>query len=553
MAFDCDFAIVGSGFGGSVSALRLTEKGYRVRVLECGKRWRREDFPKTNWSVRKFLWAPKLGCHGIQQMTLLKDTLILTGVGVGGGSLTYACTSLIPPDHAFESEGWPAGIRWREELGPFYETAQRMLGVAKNPRLWPADHQLKEIAEELGRGDTFHQTRVTVLFAKEGQAEGQAVGDPYFGGEGPERSTCIHCGGCMVGCRHGAKNTLDQNYLYLAEKRGCVIEPETKVTAIEPIDGGGYRLHLERSTSWFDKRRRTLTARGVVMAAGVLGTVRLLLEAKAKGTLPNLSDRLGDFVRTNSEVILGVTAKKGDVDYSRGIAISSGIYPDARTHIEPVRYPRGSDVMGLMGTAMVDDRPGLPRWLRWVGAVLRHPLQSLRGMIPLGFASHSTILLVMQTVDNHMRLIWSGRKMKSFRPPDQPKPPAYIPLANEVGRRLAKKMNGVARNAINEAVLNIPTTAHILGGCPMANDVSRGVVDARGEVFGHPNLFVVDGSIVPSNLGVNPSLTITALAERAMAAMPRRAENPRFQDGVPAVEVSPVVLSAAASPVAAVR
>lgn len=543
MAFDCDFAIVGSGFGGSVSALRLTEKGYRVRVLECGKRWRREDFPKTNWSVRKFLWAPAFGCHGIQRMTLLKDTLILTGAGVGGGSLTYACTSLIPPAQAFEGAGWPAGVRWREELLPFYETAQRMLGVAKNPRLWPADHQLKEIAEELGRGDTFHQTNVTVLFAKEGQAEGQAVGDPYFGGEGPERSTCIHCGGCMVGCRYGAKNTLDQNYLYLAEKRGCVIEPETMVTGIEPLPGGGYRLHLERSTSWFHKSRRTITARGVVVAAGVLGTVRLLLEAKAKGALPGLSDRLGDYVRTNSEVILGVTANKGDVDYSRGLAITSGIFPDERTHIEPVRYPRGSDLMGLMGTMMVDDKPGLPRWLRWVGAMLAHPWKALRGLLPFGFAARSTILLVMQTVDNHMRLVWNGRGMKSFRPPDQPKPPAYIPIANEVGRRLAEKMGGVARNAINEAVLNVPTTAHILGGCAMANDASQGVVDGRCEVFGHPGLFVVDGSVVPGNLGVNPSLTITALAERAMAAMPTRAENPSFQDGEARPEVPAVVLA----------
>jgi cholesterol oxidase len=533
MAFDCDFAIVGSGFGGSVSALRLTEKGYRVRVLECGKRWRPEDFPKSNWSVRKFLWAPKLGCHGIQRMTLLKDTLILSGAGVGGGSLVYACTSLVPPAHAFEGAGWPAGVAWREALAPYYQTAQRMLGVAQNPRLWAADHQLKEIAQELGRGDTFHQTNVTVLFAKEGEEEGQAVGDPYFGGEGPERSTCIHCGGCMVGCRYGAKNTLDQNYLYLAEKRGCRIDAETLVTAVEPLDGGGYRLHLERSTAWLRKDRRTITARSVVVAAGVLGTVRLLLEAKAKGALPHLSERLGDYVRTNSEVILGVTANKGDVDYSRGIAITSGIYPDERTHIEPVRYPRGSDLMGLLGTAMVDDKPGLPRWLRWVGAVLAHPWQALRGLFPFGFATHSTILLVMQTVDNHMRLVWSGRRMKSFRPPDQPKPPAYIPLANEVGRRLAAKMDGVARNAINEAVLNVPTTAHILGGCAMANDATAGVVDAHCEAFGHPGLYVVDGSVVPANLGVNPSLTITALAEHAMAAIPRHEENPRFQEAAP--------------------
>lgn len=547
MSFDCDFAIVGSGFGGSVSALRLSEKGYRVRVLECGKRWRRQDFPKTNWNVRKFLWAPKLGCHGIQRMTLLKDTLILSGAGVGGGSLVYACTSLVPPAHAFEGGGWPSGVNWKAELDPFYETAKRMLGVTQNPRLWPADHQLREIAHELGREETFHQTNVAVLFAKEGQSEGQAVGDPFFNGEGPERSTCVHCGGCMVGCRYGAKNTLDQNYLYLAERRGCVIEAETLVTGISPLEEGGYRLTLERSTSWFRKQRRTITARGVVVSAGVLGTLRLLLAAKAKGALPQLSDQLGNFVRTNSEVILGVSTTHDRVDYSRGIAITSGIYPDARTHIEPVRYPAGSDLMGMLATVMVDDKPGLPRWLRWVGAVLTHPWQSLRGLVPFGFATRSTILLVMQTVDNHMRLIWNGRRLGSHRPPGQPKPPAYIPIANEVGRMLAKKMDGIARNSINEAVLNVPTTAHILGGCAMAEDASKGVIDARCEVFGHPNLYVVDGSIVPSNLGVNPSLTITALAERAMAAIPVRAKNPRFAEGGEA-PAEPPVRAAVAQP-----
>ncbi len=538
MDYDVDFAIVGSGFGGSVSALRLSEKGYRVAVLECGKRWNPEDFPKTNWSVSKYLWLPELFCYGIQRLTLLKDTLILSGAGVGGGSLVYANTLLVPGADAFANPGWPTGPKWAEELAPFYETAKRRRGVTRNPKRWPADHQLKQIADEMGRGDTFHATDVGVLFAKEGQKEGQSVGDPFFNGEGPDRTTCTHCGGCMVGCRFGAKNTLDRNYLYLAEKKGCVIHPETMVSGIEVLPEGGYRLSLERSTSMVDKQRRTMTARGVVLSAGVLGTVKLLLKAKAEGNLPKLSARLGDYVRTNSEVILGVTAHKADVDYSRGIAITSGIYVDANTHIEPVRYPAGSDVMGALGTVMVDDAPGMPRWLRWVGKRVSHPIDLLRTIIPVGFATHSTILLVMQTVDNYMQLVWKGGSMTTHRPPDQPKPPAYIPIANEVGKRLAVLMGGTARNSLNEAVLNIPTTAHILGGCAMAHDAEGGVIDTRNRVFGYDNLLVIDGSMVPSNLGVNPSLTITALAERAMSQMPLRAQNPDFGGSAPVAKAS---------------
>lgn len=528
MDFDVDFAIVGSGFGGSVSALRLTEKGYKVTVLECGKRWSKEDFPRTNWNVRKFLWAPRLLCHGIQRLTLLRDTLILSGAGVGGGSLVYAGTLLVPPPEAFSGPGWPAGTDWRGELMPFYETAKRMLGVTANPKLWPADRQLRQIADEMGRGDTFHVTNVAVLFAKEGEQEGQRVPDPFFGGEGPERATCVHCGGCMVGCRFGAKNTLDLNYLYLAEKKGCTIQPETMVTAIDALPGGGYELTLERSTALLDKRRRRLRARGVVLSAGVLGTVKLLLRARAEGRLPHLSAQLGNYVRTNSEVILGVTARDDRIDYSRGIAITSGIYPDARTHIEPVRYPAGSDVMGALGTVLTDDRPGLPRWLRWLGRRLLHPMDLIFGLLPFKFARRSTILLVMQTVDNYMQLVWKRGGMTTHRPPGQPKPPAYIPIANEVGRRLGVLMNGTPRNAINEAVLNVPTTAHILGGCAIADSPERGVIDQHHQVFGHENLYVVDGSMVPSNLGVNPSLTITAMAERAMSKVPRRSDNPAF-------------------------
>lgn len=541
-AYDCDFAIVGSGFGGSVSALRLAEKGYRVLVLECGRRWRPEDFPKTNWNVRKYLWAPRLLCYGIQRISLLRDILILSGAGVGGGSLVYANTLLVPPDEAFRGPGWPESVDWKTELAPHYETAKRMLGVTVNPRLWPADEQLREIAAELGRGDTFHPTEVGVLFARDGETEGQTVGDPYFGGEGPERHTCTHCGGCMVGCRFGAKNTLDRNYLWLAEKRGARIEAETMVTAIEEVPaalGGGYRLALERSTAIFRKRRRTIRARGVVLAAGVLGTMRLLLRCRAEGKLPRLSPALGTFVRTNSESLVGVTAKRGDVDYSRGIAITSGIYPDPHTHIEPVRYPAGADAMFTLGTVLTDGGSGVPRWLRWLWRRITSPVDWVRGLIPLGFARRSTILLVMQTIDNHMRLVWKRRRMRSERPPGQKRVPSYIPIANEVARRLAKKINGTARSTINEAVLDIPTTAHILGGCCAADDAARGVIDTQHRVFGYENMYVCDGSMVPANLGVNPSLTITAMAERAMSLVPARSANPAFRTAAEAAPASP--------------
>jgi cholesterol oxidase len=526
--FDCDFVIIGSGFGGSVSALRLSEKGYKVIVLEAGKRWAKEDFPKTNWNVRKFLWAPEILCHGIQRLTLLKDTLILSGAGVGGGSLVYANTLLVPGADAFANPGWPSGVNWRDELMPFYDTAKRMLGVAKNPKLWKADEQLQEIATEMGRGDTFHSTNVAVLFAKKNQKEGEAVADPFFSGQGPERTNCTHCGGCMVGCRVGAKNTLDKNYLYLAEQRGAEIQPESQVTDIEELEGGGYQIRIEKSTSLLNKQRRTLRARGVVFSAGVLGTVKLLHSSKAKGHLGKLSDQLGNFVRTNSEVILGVTANQGGVDYSRGIAISSGIYPDANTHIEPVRYSKGSDVMGMLGTIMVDDGPGMPRWLRWLGTRLMHPFDALRSIIPFKFAERSTILLVMQTVDNYMKLGFKHGRLQSDWAEGQTKPPSYIPIANEVGRKLAAKMGGTARNALNEAVLNVPTTAHILGGCTMADAPAQGVIDRDNKVFGYEQMYVIDGSMVPSNLGVNPSLTITAMAERAMSKLPRRADHPAF-------------------------
>ncbi|HEX2223067.1 MAG TPA: GMC family oxidoreductase [Thermoanaerobaculia bacterium] len=522
--YDYDYIVVGSGFGGSVSALRLSEKGYKVLVIEAGRRWRAQDFPKTNWKVRKFLWLPALFCYGIQRLTLLKDVLVLSGAGVGGGSLVYANTLLVPTAEAFQRGNWPRGLDWQQTLAPHYETAQRILGVTRNPHVWPGDRALYDFAKSLGKEDTFRQANVAVLL---GDRPGEAVGDPFFGGEGPERTTCNYCGGCMVGCRHGAKNTLDKNYLYFAEKLGAEILPETLVTGVEPVgeDGrGGYVVRTESSIRKLRKGRRALRARGVVLSAGALGTVNLLMRCKEEGRLPRLSPALGHHVRTNSEVLAGVTARADDVDYSKGIAIGTGFHPDPDTYMEVVRYPAGSDVMSFLGTLLVDGGSRLGRPLRWLGTCLRHPVDFLRTLNPFGWARRSTILLVMQTLDNSIRLerarrwFWPFSKgLTSRRAPGEPGIPSYIPVANEGARHLAKTTGAFPSSAINEVLLNVPTTAHILGGAAMGSSPEEGVIDSRNRVFGYENLYVIDGSMIPGNLGVNPSLTITALAEHAMS------------------------------------
>jgi cholesterol oxidase len=524
-AFDYDFAIVGSGFGGSVSALRLTEKGYRVAVLEMGKRWRKEDFPKTTWNVRKYLWRPWAGMYGILQMTLVKDAFFLHGAGVGGGSLVYANTLLVPPDEAFRDARW-VGQDWKAALAPHYETAKKMLGVVRSPIIVETDRMLKEVADEMGRGDTFHHANVGVFF---GDEPGKTVPDPFFGGEGPERTTCTMCGGCMVGCRVGAKNTLDQNYLYLAEKRGAVIEPESKVVDIRPLDGGGYELEIVRSTGLRHPQRH-LRVRGVVVSAGSYGTVDLLMRCKERGTLAKLSSQLGRYLRTNSEALLGIRSRKPDVDYSRGIAITSGVFVDDKTHIEVVRYPAGSDALAPLATVLTDGGGGVPRWLRWIGTALRHPLQFLRTVVPFGWAKKTAILLVMQPVDNHLRYTlrrrwwWPFSKKLDSDRGDGPPVPVYIPVANLVAKKMAAKMDGVAQSGLLEVLLGKASTAHILGGCPIGLTPEDGVVDPDSRAFGYEDFYVVDGSIIPANLGVNPSLTITAMAENAMAKMPLRSE-----------------------------
>jgi len=517
--FDADVVVVGSGFGGSVSALRLAEKGYRVLVLEAGKRWRTGEFPKTNWLLHKFLWLPALGFFGIQRITLLKNVLVLSGAGVGGGSLVYANTLLEPPDAFYRDSRWAGLDDWKAELAPHYATARRMLGATPSRFLGPGDRVIEQVARELGVGDTFHQPDVAVYFGE----PGKAAADPFFDGRGPERVGCTYCGGCMVGCNVGAKNTLDKNYLYLAEKAGARVEPLTTVTGVTPHPDGGYTV-LGKRTGPFGRKLRPIRARKVVLAAGVLGTVPLLLDCKRRGLLPALSDRLGDYVRTNSEAIVGALSRKADADNSQGIAITSGFYPEPHTHVELVRYGAGQDAMGRLSALMVDGGGGrLLRLARFLGQIAQHPLDFLRTLVPWGWAKRTLILLVMQPLDNHLRLkltgpFWPFRpRLTSELPAGQAAPPTFIPAANLVARRVAEKIDAVPIGAINEALLDAPTTAHILGGACMGATSNEGVIGPDQQVHNYPGLYVCDGSAISANLGVNPSLTITALTELAMS------------------------------------
>jgi len=458
--------------------------------------------------------------HGIQQITLLKDVLIFHGAGVGGGSLVYANTLLTPPDEAFRDPRWPSSEDWRAKLAPHYRTARFMLGAVESPRVFPGDELLKQAAEDMvGREVPLERHTVGVYF---GEAD-REVADPFFGGEGPARKGCNLCGDCMTGCKNNAKNTLDKNYLYLAEQRGCVIHPETRVTDVRPISGGGYRIHTERSTALLAKRPKVYTARGVVFSASVLGTVKLLFQCKERGSLPDLSDQLGSYVRTNSEAILAARARDAEVDYSHGIAITSGVHPDPNTHVEIVRYGKGQDFMATMMTLCTGGGEPWPRWLRWLGNMVRHPVQFLRATLPWGWARRAAVILVMQPVDSHMKLrmknkLW-GRSLDSELEEGQ-SVPTYMPMANELAARLAKKMKGTPQSLMLEVLANTSSTAHILGGATMARSPGEGVCDARGRVFGYEDMYVADGSIVPANLGVNPSLTITALSEYVMSGIP---------------------------------
>jgi cholesterol oxidase len=523
--FDFDWLVIGSGFGGSVSALRLAEKGHSVGVLECGRRFSDSDFASSTGDLKRYFWNPRVGMKGIFRLTTFKDVSVVSGCGVGGGSLGYANTLYVPPKAFFEDRQWADMLDWESTLAPHYAEAQRMLGVVENPHDDPADQLLRELGEELGVGDSYKHTPVGIYFGE----PGKTVSDPFFDGEGPDRTGCQLCGRCMVGCPHGAKNTLVKNYLYFAEKRGAQVMPERTVIDVRPIgaaDGSdGYEVESVRSGAWLRKERRVQRARGVVVSAGPLGTNKLLQRARVKGSLPRISARLGELVRTNSESILAVTVPEDyPEDLIKRVAITSSIYPDAHTHIETVTYGNDGDSMHRLNTLLTGDGTRLTRPLKLLAQALLHPGRAVKVMFPKHWSRRTIIILVMQTLDNAIALRPRSGPFGSFwlqteQDPERPNP-TFIPIANRTAEWFAERTGGIAQSSVTEALFNIPTTAHILGGAVIAASPEQGVIDADQRVFGYRNLLVCDGSAIPANVGVNPSLTITALAEHAISRVP---------------------------------
>ena len=513
-----DYIVVGSGFGGSVSAMRLAEKGYSVLVIEKGKRWRAQDFPKSNWNVRKYLWLPALRLFGFQKLSFFRDVFVISGVGVGGGSLVYANTHMMPRDSFYEHPGWAHVKHWKTVLAPYFEKAKFMLGSARYTREYEEDRVLRQVAEEMGHGDSYRSVDYVGVYLGDPKTEA----DPYFKGLGPPRKGCIECAGCMVGCRHNSKNTLDKNYLWLAEHTfGARVLAETEVTRIEQRDDG-YAIYTESSTRWWSKKKSVYLSKGLVVSGGVLGTLELLLRQKyVTRTLPALSDQLGQNILTNSEMLSGVLA--ADRKLNHGLAISTVFQPDDDTTIEVCKFPDGSGAM--MKLAVMAAGPGNPfvRTARMIGNVLTHPWDFLRSFFSVNLARHGVIFLIMQSLPNAMQIrlkrSWFGTSLSMKNSSGQPVP-SYIPVGQEALHRYSKKVNGVAHNAFSEVMFGLASTAHILGGCPMGQTAAEGVVDDKFRVHGYADFFILDGSIMPANLGVNPSLTITALAEYAMDHVP---------------------------------
>ncbi|MGB6245307.1 GMC family oxidoreductase N-terminal domain-containing protein [Gordonia sp. (in: high G+C Gram-positive bacteria)] len=536
-----DVIVVGSGFGGSVTALRLVEKGYSVAVIEAGRRFADDELPRSNWRLRDYLWAPKLGLYGIQRIHLLRNVLVAAGAGVGGGSLNYANTLYVPPAEFFADRQWRDITDWSDELAAHYDQARRMLGVVPNPHLTPADEVFQAVADEMGVGDTFRPTPVGVFFGE----PGATVPDPCFGGAGPDRTGCVECGDCMVGCKYGAKNTLVKNYLHLAESAGAQIIPMTTVTEVRPRPDQTWEVAAERSGRWVRKQPMTYTADHVVVAAGTFGTQRLLHAMRDRAVLPLLSDRLGALTRTNSEAIVGATARRVDEDanLSVGVAITSSVHPSPDTHVEPCRYGPGSNFLGLLQTVMVDGGGRVPRWLKFLAAVLTAPAAFLRGFDLRRMSERSIVTLVMQHVDNSLTVYTKrsvfGRRMTTRQGHGEPNP-SWVPIGNEFTRRVADRLGGDPHGSWSELV-DIPATAHFLGGAAIAADPEHGVIDPYHRVFGYPTLSVVDGAAVSANLGVNPALTITAQAERAASFWPNRGEaDPRPAPEAGYVRIAPV-------------
>ncbi|WP_416566854.1 GMC oxidoreductase [Nocardia testacea] len=532
--FDYDVVVIGSGFGGSVSALRLTEKGYRVGVLEAGRRWDPETLPRSNWNLRKSLWAPKIGWTGPQRISLLGKCAVFSGVGVGGGSLIYGNTLYEPLTDFFTDRQWAHITDWQAELAPYYDQARRMLGVTTNPRTTPADEVIREVATDMGVGQTFHPTDVGVFFNEDDP--GTEVDDPYFGGAGPRRSGCVHCARCLTGCPHNAKNTTTTNYLFLAEQAGATVHPLTAATAVRPLPDGGYAVDTARPDRWIRKRKRTFTAEQVLFAGAALGTQQLLHRMRDRGVLPRLSPRLGELTRSNSEAILAVVSRSRR-DFAAGVAITSSIHPEADTHIEVCHYGKGQNALFPLSAPVVDG--GAFRFLRFLLAAVRHPLVFLRSFNARHASERSVILLVMQSLDNSLTSFLRRGKLTTEQGTGEPNP-SWIPLAHEVGRRFATKIDGDTHGLYTD-VFDIPATAHYIGGCVIGDRPETGVVDPYQRVYGHPGLHIADGSAVTANLGVNPSLTITAQAERAMAFWPNKnQEDTRPGLGTPYQRIAPV-------------
>jgi len=543
--------VVGSGFGGSVAALRLSEKGYRVLVLEAGRRFTRETLPRNSWAVKDYLWAPRLGLYGIQRIHVLGNVMVLAGAGVGGGSLNYANTLYVPPRPFFEDPQWGAITDWEDELRPYYRQAQRMLGVRQNPTTTEADDYLRATGEAMGVGSSFRLTPVGVFFG-DGQdgngckaAPGQEAADPYFGGAGPTRRACVECGECMTGCRHGAKNTLNENYLHLAQRAGAEIRPMATVVDVRALEGGEYEVHVLPT----DQRRKAKPTRircgRVVLAAGTYGTQTLLHRVRQGGGLPRISARLGDLTRTNSEALVGALTfprpyrkrrdKNGQPDFTHGVAITSSIHPNETTHIENVRYGKGSNTMALMCVPQYSVGGRLPKPLAALWAYVTHPVMMARTLATRHWSERTIIGLVMQTHDNslstYLREKWPGKGLLTARQGHGAPNPVHIPEAAEAARLLAEQIGGEPGTNIGE-LMGMPLTAHFLGGCPISADPEHGVIDPYHRLHGHPGISIVDGSAVSANLGVNPSLTITAQAERAMSLWPNKGEaDPRPAQG----------------------
>ncbi|MFE9439727.1 GMC oxidoreductase [Streptomyces sp. NPDC006602] len=557
--YDYDVIVVGSGFGGSVTALRLTEKGYGVGVLEAGRRFTRESLPRSSWDLKNYLWAPRLGMYGIQRIHLLGNVMVLAGAGVGGGSLNYANTLYVPPKPFFDDPQWRDITDWQEELAPYYDQARRMLGVRLNPTMTPSDVHLKAAAERMGVGDSFHMAPVGVFFGDGEDADGatkakpgEEVNDPYFGGAGPARKACNECGECMTGCRHGAKNTLNENYLYLAEKAGAVVHPLTTVVSITDDSQGGYAV-ATLPTDRKNSEGRTFKARRVVLAAGTYGTQTLLHRMKAGGQLPYLSQKLGELTRTNSEALVGaqtsdrryrkVTGAR-KADFTRGVAITSSIHPDENTHIEPVRYGKGSNSMGSLSILQVPYAEGSSRVLAWLGNAARHPGLVLRSLSNRRWSEKTIIGLVMQSLDNSLTTYLKpdgvGKGLLTARQGHGSPNPKQIKAASEGASAIAAEINGFAGSNVGE-LMGTPLTAHFLGGCPIGSSRDTGVIDPYHRLYGHPGISVVDGAAVSANLGVNPSLTITAQAERAMSHWPNKGEaDLRPAQGSPYERLNPI-------------